>query len=112
MQRFFLRSFVYLQELEGETIFMNFQLANLHTQAFGAKQKPENNGFNFGVITPPNALPTANIYGDAYIPAGNQKPKKIAGGGGMPDSGKVSAFLALGAILLACLSFLPFIRRH
>ena len=91
---------------------MNLQPANLHTQAFEAKQAPENNGFNFGVVTPPNALPTANIYGDAYIPADNQKPKKITSGGGMPDSGKVSVYLALGAILLACLSFLPFIRRH
>jgi len=71
-----------------------------------------NNKLNIGVVTPPNTLPNYSLY-ETVKATEKQNPKKTKiGGGSKLNAGMLSAICAFGAMFLAAISFLPFVRKH
>ena len=92
------------------------QVNLISSNYFGKKQDKaqNNNQLNFGVVTPPDALPNANIYNDLFSPQKTSKKikNKTVTGGSKLTAGRFSAHLAFASMFLAAISFLPFIRKH
>lgn len=88
-------------------------LSNLHFGAGAPNMNMKNEALNFGVVAPPDQLPNYSLYNTVYSKSPNDAKDTVKSGGSHTlEAGKISAGLSIGAMILAALSFLPFIRRH
>lgn len=93
---------------------MQCGLNNSLTPAYFGKKNEnismKNEPLNFGVVAPPSTLPNASLYNTVY--SEDSTPKVPVKGGSKLTAGKFSAGCAFGAMALAALSLLPFIRKR
>jgi len=74
----------------------------------------KNQALSFGVVQPPNQLPTTTLYDTVYSQEyrSPNQPSHIEEIKESNKGGKFGAGCGIAAIALTALSFLPFIRRH